>query len=251
MKKTLLVLSLMGAASAAMGESLHGVDFTSSYGEITANETSNILVKEGSVGWINGTTTIGGLWVENGAGFKMNASGVLYVTYLALGDDIQFSDTADAVMGQVNGSAKSGFNISIKSGGWVDINADYANRIWLGPMDRGTVYLNEKGCVSVTGTLDSNVLVDATLTAAPNNGYEIQTRTLIRGNFTEWTGTVRCDGFTQLTEGELTADASCAGMYTVSGTADGLIVNYVTPEPTTATLSLLALAGLCARRRRK
>ena len=31
----------------------------------------------------------------------------------------------------------------------------------------------------------------------------------------------------------------------------GGISYEVTPEPTTATLSLLALAGLCARRRRK
>ena len=31
----------------------------------------------------------------------------------------------------------------------------------------------------------------------------------------------------------------------------GSISYQVTPEPTTATLSLLALAGLCARRRRK
>ena len=38
---------------------------------------------------------------------------------------------------------------------------------------------------------------------------------------------------------------------TFAGLTGGSISYTVTPEPTTATLSLLALAGLCARRRRK
>ena len=37
---------------------------------------------------------------------------------------------------------------------------------------------------------------------------------------------------------------------TETGTSGSLVMVLV-PEPTTATLSLLALAGLCARRRRK
>jgi hypothetical protein len=36
-----------------------------------------------------------------------------------------------------------------------------------------------------------------------------------------------------------------------SGSADGVVSIQAVPEPTTATLSLLALAGLVARRRRK
>ena len=46
-----------------------------------------------------------------------------------------------------------------------------------------------------------------------------------------------------------------SSQYTNDGTYVGLsglgLTYQVTPEPTTATLSLLALAGLCARRRRK
>lgn len=42
-----------------------------------------------------------------------------------------------------------------------------------------------------------------------------------------------------------------AGDYIITTDNTGVYVTYVTPEPTTATLSLLALAGLCARRRRK
>ena len=42
-----------------------------------------------------------------------------------------------------------------------------------------------------------------------------------------------------------------APSYFVTKDASGIKVSYVIPEPTTATLSLLALAGLAARRRRK
>ena len=45
------------------------------------------------------------------------------------------------------------------------------------------------------------------------------------------------------------ADINEGGCYV--GLTGGTISYQVTPEPTTATLSLLALAGLCARRRRK
>ena len=52
---------------------------------------------------------------------------------------------------------------------------------------------------------------------------------------------------------DLVADADHLGNYMFEVKDDGIYVNYVAavPEPTTATLSLLALAGLCARRRRK
>ena len=54
-------------------------------------------------------------------------------------------------------------------------------------------------------------------------------------------------------EGDLIANAENVGKYTLTQEADGVYLNCVVavPEPATATLSLLALAGLCARRRRK
>ena len=57
------------------------------------------------------------------------------------------------------------------------------------------------------------------------------------------------------TTASLTATADDFGKYILGCNASGIYVQYVkssvVPEPTTATLSLLALAGLAARRRRK
>ena len=57
-------------------------------------------------------------------------------------------------------------------------------------------------------------------------------------------------------ESVLTASAADFGKYQIGADANGIYVQYVKssvtiPEPATATLSLLALAGLAARRRRK
>ena len=64
------------------------------------------------------------------------------------------------------------------------------------------------------------------------------------GNFTYGATIVKVTG-------ELTGDT--VGMSFEDGhkAMVSSVAYSVTPEPTTATLSLLALAGLCARRRRK
>ena len=62
-------------------------------------------------------------------------------------------------------------------------------------------------------------------------------------------------GDNKYTSSSLTATAEDYGKYILGCDASGIYVQYVkadiVPEPTTATLSLLALAGLAARRRRK
>ena len=62
-------------------------------------------------------------------------------------------------------------------------------------------------------------------------------------------------GNSKYTSGSLTATVEDYGKYILGCDASGIYVQYVKadiiPEPATATLSLLALAGLAARRRRK
>ena len=257
MKKTLITLGLAAAASSAMGATLHGIEFeagTSPINSGTNPTTSNFYFSEETnpVLGYGPVNTIQGLWIQANAGYKMNASAGLNVTYLALDPSIKIAQSNNSEAGALNGSDGANFYVNMTGSGWVDINADYGTKITVNNMTGGTIYLNDSGALDLgSTTLNSSVTVDCTLTTSADTGYSILTRTLLTGDFSAWTGTVNVQGFTQLTEGELAADSSCAGMYTVSATTSGLVVSYVTPEPTTATLSLLALAGLCVRRRRK
>lgn len=105
---------------------------------------------------------------------------------------------------------------------------------------------------STTGdavTLNANLLGDEA-------GF-IYTRTLLTYNNASFTNVTYefGEGWTNVGEGEITG----AQQYKITNNASGISVSYMAvapastpnvPEPTTATLSLLALAGLAARRRR-
>ncbi|MEG2237371.1 MAG: PEP-CTERM sorting domain-containing protein, partial [Akkermansia sp.] len=95
--------------------------------------------------------------------------------------------------------------------------------------------------------------------------YSVQRRTLVsytgvvdggEFNFSNITGDFG-SGTTRITEGNLTVDEEHVGDYKLGYDSKNKVmyVDYVTgnqsiPEPTTAALSLLGLAGLMMRRRR-
>ena len=96
--------------------------------------------------------------------------------------------------------------------------------------------------------------------SAIGNAYELVTVTVVSiTGGTSFSSVDLTEGSTlggfemELSNEDLTASADNLGKYTISQGDGGISITYVTatPEPTTATLSLLALAGLCARRRRK
>ncbi len=101
-----------------------------------------------------------------------------------------------------------------------------------------TSYADDASAYSRVGTFDTTLTVGTTYTVSlTSNTAKKQTATLswIDADNVAQTATAQYDG-------RMNGDASWAG----SG-----VVTKVVPEPTTATLSLLALAGLAARRRRK
>ncbi len=130
-----------------------------------------------------------------------------------------------------------------------------------------TFHLGEAGIINVDGayTLSINSLTAQLpeVGSSATGAYETHTRRLITladgaslgGNLT-FTHIADGEGYTQVAGLD---DFTAAGQYCISRDATGLTLTYSTaapapvaaiPEPTTATLSLLALAGLAVRRRR-
>lgn len=251
MKKTLIALvALSGLAMADV--TLHGITFDgamSSPMQSIADKTQNFLVDAFYYGNLSSATTYGGFYVTSTGGIKTNATGThTTVTYLYIDPAIVFS-TGNTGAGQIAWSSNSANNyyaISSTEGAWVDIDADYDTKVRVNEMVNGTVYLHSAGYLSGALTGGNKVVVDgldiSTVIEAPahhtilDNGHI--TRTLIAGDFSSWTADDLANVTIEGGQGYAHADAQ------------GLHVTY-TPEPATATLSLLALAALANRRKRR
>ncbi len=230
MKKTLIALLALG--SCAMGVTLEDADrlglggstFTTTDGNFTValtldvTELRSILEQGQNVSWgtdivcydINGTKT--GVTVNGGSSDgKINTSGL----YARWGDNINWNSTC-----------------------WTSGN-DLATIDWDTVADAGLVYsFSSTGGTSVAFTLldaEGTAIVDTYATA----------------------GALKSASATAST---ISFDDSVIGVYYFNGgvtetdakalAKSAAVMTGTVPEPTTATLSLLALAGLAARRRR-
>ncbi len=174
--------------------------------------------------------------------------------------ELNIDETSKLTIGQFGGGTM-GNHVAVVNHGQLEINLNKA-------MVSFTFDLGGTGVVTINGDHDLNITsLTANLLATPSSsftltsgeGYTAMTRTLMtlsdtaRGDF-DVAGT----GTTISNTGELvrgttrTNTAADIGKYFVeyNGTTKAITLTYVVPEPTTATLSLLALAGLAARRRR-
>ncbi len=230
MKKTLIALLALG--SCAMGVTLEDADrlgyggssFTTTDGNFTValtldvTELRSILEQGQNVSWgtdivcydINGTKT--GVTVNGGSSDgKINTSGL----YARWGDNINWNSTC-----------------------WTSGN-DLATIDWDTVADAGLVYsFSSTGGTSVAFTLldaEGTAIVDTYATAGALKSASATASTISFDNSV--IGVYYFNG--GVTETNAKALAKSAAVMT--GTV---------PEPTTATLSLLALAGLAARRRR-
>lgn len=258
MKKT--IIALLALSGIAMADSItrHSTVFDTEYttaSKITQNN-ANIYISGPTSGASAYTpnTTLGGLYMAEGTGLKFNNSAQISLNYLYIGADIVFGGHNTNVAGEINWTSGGSLLINSTEGAWVDVNFSTGNKINTSNMVNGTVYLNDKG--SLTSTLPNTNKVEAELLTS---GYEsisgysyddatqVLTRTLMTGDFTAWNPTASNVILTNLQALDPTKVQYIAD-------AQGLRVTYdmsSVPEPTTGTLSLLALAGLCARRRKK
>lgn len=247
MKKTIItLLALCGVAVAEdVSITLHGVVFSTptTLGRFHNNSnyaTSNYLIDGNAYGNLGNSPDVGGLYITDGSQFRTNGSyGNISVNYLYLeADDAtivhNLANNVTGTIGWANNVPDT--KVVIKNGGWVDINNAFS-RIDVSQMTTsGSIYLNTNGSLTLNSIIDSDVTVYATIT---ENAVE---RTLVSGDYEGWDGSVVLQ--------DINGNIYNGGNFSWEATSEGLKIVAV-PEPTTATLSLLALAGLAARRRRK
>ena len=267
MKNIIAITSLLvaGTALANAETTVHGTTFNKEFSEGVGLHLQNITLSESKIALLGPTsgtktsayadkytTSILGLYLDDGVGVKFNHSSDVTVTYLYIGDGIQMKVSESNDAGQINWTnppqGSSGiFKLSSTSGAWLDINSNYANNISLANMSSGSVYLNTYGALTTslagTNTVYASALLDESAITSAGSAYSFDeitntvTRTLLSGNYTDWAGTVSVSGVSD---------------YQVLKDSTGLKISYVIPEPSAFGLlaGLGALALVASRRRR-
>lgn len=260
MKKYITVAALLAAGSAFVNAevTIHGTTFTppsvnalhNAYTTSDIASEANALISGNNKYYTNGNKgySYGGFYVASDAGLKFNHTEVVTVTYLYIDKSITMKTGDDSAVGKINWSntaqgEKGIFKISGDVGAWLDINANYGANISLAGMnDSSSVYLNTFGQLTTnSGSIYATALTDKAVAEA-SSAYAVEgdsvVRTLLKGDYSSWNGTVVLDGVSE---------------YNVIKDASGLKVSYVIPEPSTfgllAGLGALALVGTRRRRR--
>ncbi|MBR5878309.1 MAG: hypothetical protein IKY91_02065 [Akkermansia sp.] len=241
MKKTLI--ALMAAATCAMGETSFFTDLS---------QTTSITLN--GIKYDSGSFTGG---INLGKSGTTNYAGITIAFTLNLTEALNTSSTK-SLINIVGNTAAVGMQV---------LTDDTAQGTWKGGGD-GNARMDLEGLKSHAYSLDGVNYVTLTLTATqPNqnggngNGFQIYTNDGSNVFSHINLGTTNNTSFNSVTINKdlITSVAISPGVSTIlTGGEDSFtsaaigreLQGMVIPEPATATLSLLALAGLAARRRR-
>ncbi len=237
MKKTLITLSLLSAASAAMGNSydLTGAGFTGAPSSgaqvdaagISADEVFNYdsgawhvsIPNSNANGFVGVSSSVedvrGSIFLQGGAYISGTAGlyAAVKIDATQLGDTTPVSLKFDCVKTSGwGGTEANAFDITVQFIAYKENGEFTVVESWTETVD----------CTNSTGNIASGVELALNLTEEYSSYGIIISATRDAG------------------------DAKGGAVAQIQN-----LTLVTTPEPTTATLSLLALAGLCARRRRK
>ena len=235
MKKTLITLSLMAAATSAMADviDLTGSDFTG----VTASDSSYVV--EDGISESNLFDYSSGQWHAT-----ISQSSLTGQAKVITGE-------SGSISMQVGGASPTG------KGNWVAVKIDATQIDTEVPQTLSFDWVKDAlwGGEGYSATFTVKFVgFDADGTATTLNSWST---TLDNSALTSEDTTKHVDMTLNETQGEYSSYGvliSATEDKAVGGGCGMTITNLTlqtTPEPTTATLSLLALAGLCARRRRK
>ena len=233
MKKTLITLMALAGVALAEDytvENLWTIDFGSQY--TNGYNTTGKLDNAGTFWDVSNYATADGVTTANN--HRPHLAGGVYGSWA---DDFQFSITLTL-----------GDTISA-SNGW-PVFATIAGN---GTALRFGPYTNDGNTVDLDGNLTkaqgglASVVAGGTYTITLTKiGTDL---TLAVDGVTTATGTLASTVSGNITDIALGGDTG--GAYRINETVHSISMGTIIPEPATATLSLLALAGLAARRRRK
>lgn len=236
MKKTLIALMALAGIAQAADYELEKV-WTLNFGSEYTNgyELTGTMASTGKFWDVDGNTVTGG--VTTAGNHRVHMAGGNYGNWA---DNFQFSITLTL-----------GDPISA-SNGW-PVVAEIAGN---GTALRFGPYTNDGNYVAIDGSLNpDSKSSDMNFTLEAGNTYTL-TLTKIGNNLT-----LGVDGkdvafgyFDSAVSGNITDIAlggNTGGNYRINETVHSVSMSKIVPEPATATLSLLALAGLAARRRRR
>ncbi len=253
MKKTLITLAALAMASVAQAVTLEDADLRvpapeQNEGANTTISTNQAYTMTLVIDWDTALSTVGN-WSNKATIVEVGSvNNGWWSTQLRMFDD-----------------EKTGLQVGIRfnkdtdgdgTGEWLDLHEDNGNvtvtSSGITNTGKGNI-LFDKATYCVNGTLTLTWTFDGTdtytLSALKNDGT-LGTATLVAKEGTLWDsigaeyGKVTFPAVTGFVE-------DAAAFKGVLGKDDIIAVSKAIPEPTTATLSLLALAGLAARRRRK